>query len=246
MLKNKVALMTRASRGIGKAIAILLAKQGAKVIINYNGSKENAEETKREIEAEDGVAECYQCSVSDPSACMNMIEYIIKNYGRLDILVNNAGITKDNLLLKMTPEDFDLLIDTNLKGTFYTMKYSTKQFLKQRNGRIINISSITGLVGNAGQINYAASKAGIVGMTKSIAKELASRGITANVVAPGYIDTDMTQGMREEVKEAILDQIPLKRVGNPNDIAQAVLFLASENASYITGQVLSVDGGMHM
>lgn len=246
MLTGKVALITGASRGIGRQIALTLAEYGAAVIVNYNGSRERAEEVVAEITDKGGSAVAYQCSVSDYEACGTMITEMLARFGHIDILVNNAGITRDNLVMKMTPEDFDAVIDTNLKGTFYTIKHMYRAFLKQRAGRIINLTSVSGLLGNAGQANYAASKAGVVGLTKSMARELASRNITVNAVAPGFIDTEMTQAMTEAAREATLQQIPLKRVGIPEDIAQTVAFLASDRAGYITGQTISVDGGMHM
>lgn len=246
MLTGKVALITGASRGIGRQIALTLAEYGAAVIVNYNGSRERAEEVVAEITDKGGSAVAYQCSVSDYEACGTMITEMLARFGHIDILVNNAGITRDNLVMKMTPEDFDAVIDTNLKGTFYTIKHMYRAFLKQRAGRIINLTSVSGLLGNAGQANYAASKAGVVGLTKSMARELASRNITVNAVAPGFIDTEMTQAMTEAAREATLQQIPLKRVGIPEDIAETVAFLASDKAGYITGQTISVDGGMHM
>lgn len=246
MLTGKVALITGASRGIGRQIALTLAEYGAAVIVNYNGSRERAEEVVAEITDKGGSAVAYQCSVSDYEACGTMITEMLARCGHIDILVNNAGITRDNLVMKMTPEDFDAVIDTNLKGTFYTIKHMYRAFLKQRAGRIINLTSVSGLLGNAGQANYAASKAGVVGLTKSMARELASRNITVNAVAPGFIDTEMTQAMTEAAREATLQQIPLKRVGLPEDIAETVAFLASDRAGYITGQTISVDGGMHM
>lgn len=246
MLKNKVALVTGASRGIGRQVALSLAKEGATVIVNYNGSKEKADEVVAAIEAEGGVAESYGCNVADFEATGEMITEVVKKYGSLDILVNNAGITKDGLLLKMTEEDFDKVININLKGTFNCIKHVTRQMLKQKAGRIINMSSVVGVAGNAGQVNYAASKAGVIGMTKSAAKELGSRGITVNAIAPGYIDTDMTAVLSDDIKNQIIDSVPLKRMGQVEDIANAVVFLASDKASYITGQVLSVDGGMNM
>lgn len=244
MLTGKVALVTGASRGIGRQIALTLAEYGADVIVNYNGSREKAEEVVQEIESMGRKAAAIQCTVADFEACGKMVENMIAQFGHIDILVNNAGITKDNLMIKMSEADFDAVIETNLKGTFHMIKHMYRPFLKQKAGRIINLSSVTGILGNAGQANYAASKAGVIGLTKSVAKELAGRNITVNAVAPGYIDTDMTQAMTDTAKEAVLSQIPLKRAGTPKDIAEAVAFLASEKASYITGQVLSVDGGM--
>ena len=246
MLDNKVALVTGASRGIGRAIAERLVKDGATVIVNYNGSKEKAEAVVREIEGFGGKAEAIQCSVADYSKTEEMMDYVIKKYGRIDILVNNAGITKDGLLMKMPEADFDAVIDTNLKGSFNCMRHVARQMIKQKGGRIINISSVSGVMGNAGQMNYAASKAGVIGMTKTAARELASRGITVNAVAPGFITTDMTDVLSDSVKEAILGQIPMKTMGEPEDIAGAVAFLASDDAKYITGQVLNVNGGMAM
>lgn len=246
MLTGKVALVTGAGRGIGREIALTLAEYGADVIVNYNGSKEKAEEVAAQIEAMGRKAKAVQCSVADFDACGQMITDALAEFGHIDILVNNAGITKDNLVMKMTEADFDAVIDTNLKGTFNTIKHMYRPFLKQKAGRIINLSSVSGVLGNAGQANYAASKAGVIGLTKSMARELASRNITVNAVAPGFIDTDMTQAMTDTAKEATLAQIPLKRVGTPKDIAETVAFLASDKAAYITGQVISVDGGMAM
>ena len=244
MLSGKVALVTGAGRGIGREIALTLAEYGADVIVNYNGSKEKAEEVAAEIEKMGRKAAAVQCSVADYEACGKMITDMLADFGHIDILVNNAGITKDNLVIKMTEEDFDAIISTNLKGTFNTIKHMYRPLIKQKSGRIINLSSVSGVLGNAGQANYSASKAGVIGLTKSMARELASRNITVNAVAPGYIDTDMTQAMMDAAKEATLQQIPLKRVGTPRDIAETVAFLASDKASYITGQVISVDGGM--
>ena len=246
MLAGKVALVTGASRGIGKAIACKLAREGAKVVINYNGSKEKAEAVKSEIEAAGGQAEVYQCDVSDYTACETFIQTVIKEEGSLDILVNNAGITKDGLLMKMSEEDFDKVLDTNLKGAFNTIRFASRQMLRQKGGRIINMSSVVGVSGNAGQANYAASKAGVIGLTKAAARELASRGITVNAIAPGFIETDMTDVLSDKVKEASEAQIPLGHFGKPEDVAAAAAFLASEEAGYITGQVLHVDGGMCM
>lgn len=246
MLNGKVALVTGASRGIGREIALTLAKEGADVIINYNGSKERAEEVKNTIESAGGSASVYQCNVSDFEACEAMMKDLVKEFGHIDILVNNAGITKDNLIMKMKEEDFDAVLNINLKGTFNTIRHLSRQMLKQRSGKIINISSVSGILGNAGQANYAASKAGVIGLTKTMARELASRGITVNAVAPGFVDTEMTEVLSEEVKEAACRQIPLGRFGKPSDIANMVAFLASEKADYITGQVFSVDGGMNI
>ena len=244
MLEGKVALVTGASRGIGREIALTLAEYGADVIVNYNGSEEKAAQVKAEIEKLGRRAKMVQCSVADYEASGKMISDMLAVFGHIDILVNNAGITKDNLMIKMSEDDFDAVIDTNLKGTFNTIKHMYRAFLKQRAGRIINLSSVSGVLGNAGQANYAASKAGVIGLTKSMAKELASRNITVNAVAPGYIDTDMTQAMGDGAKEAIIAQIPLKRAGQTKDIAEMVAFLASDKASYITGQIISLDGGM--
>ena len=246
MLKEKIALITGASRGIGRQIALTFAQYGATVIVNYNGSKEKAEEVVKLVREMGGQAEAYQCSVADEEACKTMIAYILEKYGRLDILVNNAGITRDNLLMKISEQDYDAVMDTNLKGTFNTMKHTYRAFLKQRGGRIINLTSVTGLLGNAGQANYAASKAGVIGLTKSVARELASRGVTVNAIAPGFIDTEMTQAMSDAAKEATIAQIPMKKVGETADIAEMAAFLASDKAKYITGQIISVDGGMHM
>ena len=244
MLTGKNALVTGAGRGIGKAIALELAAKGAFVIVNYNGSKEAAEQTVAEIKAAGGDAFAYQCSVSDYEACGAMITALIKEYAHIDILVNNAGITRDGLLMKMSEEDFDAVINTNLKGCFNTIRHMSRYFLKQRAGKIINISSVSGILGNAGQANYSASKAGVIGLTKAVARELASRGINVNAVAPGFVETDMTDALSDSVKENLKSQIPLGKIGHPQDIAKAVAFLASPDANYITGQVLSVDGGM--
>ena len=244
MLTGKVALVTGAGRGIGRQIALTLAAQNAFVIVNYNGSKDKAEETVSEIKAAGGDAVSYKCNVSDFEECQQMITAIIKEYKHIDILVNNAGITRDGLIMKMSEDDYDAVLDTNLKGTFNTIRHMSRYFLKQKSGRIINISSVSGILGNAVQANYSASKAGVIGLTKAVARELASRGITVNAVAPGFVDTDMTDALSDSAKENLISQIPLGRTGKPQDIANAVLFLASDAAGYITGQVLSVDGGM--
>lgn len=246
MLTGKVAVVTGASRGIGRAAARKLASMGAFVVINYNGSEERAREVKQEIESENGAAEIFQCDVSDYGKCEEFIQHVIKEYGRIDILVNNAGITRDGLLMKMTEEAFGQVIDTNLKGAFHTIRFTSRQMLKQKSGRIINMSSVVGVTGNAGQANYAASKAGVIGLTKAAARELAPRGITVNAIAPGFIETDMTDALPEKVKEASVAQIPLGSFGKPEQVAAAVAFLASEDAGYITGQVIHVDGGMVM
>lgn len=244
MLTGKTAVITGASRGIGKAVAMKFAKEGAQIAINYNGSKEKAEEVKQEIEALGVKAEVYQCNVSDYAACEEFLKQVVKDFGRINILVNNAGITKDNLLMKMSEEDFDKVIEVNLKGTFNCIRFVSRQMLKQKGGRIINMSSVVGVLGNAGQANYAASKAGVIGLTKSAARELASRHITVNAIAPGFIQTDMTDVLSDAVKESMSSQIPLGDFGLPEDIANTAAFLASEDARYITGQVIHVDGGM--
>lgn len=246
MLENKVALVTGAGRGIGRAIAIALAKEGAEVVVNYNGSEERAKEVKQTIEENGGKASIYKCNVSDFEACEAMIKDIVKEHGRLDILVNNAGITKDGLIMKMKEEDFDSVLNVNLKGTFNTIRHSARQMLRQKSGKIINISSVSGILGNAGQANYAASKAGVIGLTKTMARELGSRGITVNVIAPGFVDTEMTGVLSEEIRENACRQIILGRFGKPEDIANVAVFLASDKADYITGQVISVDGGMNV
>lgn len=246
LLENQVAVITGASRGIGRQIARSMAEEGAIVIINYNGSKARADETAEEIRSFGGQAETCQCDVSDFNQAAGLMEYVVKTYGRVDILVNNAGITRDNLLMKMSEEEFDAVLNTNLKGAFNCIRHVSRQMIKQRSGKIINISSVSGVLGNAGQANYSASKAGIIGLTKSAAREMVSRNITVNAIAPGFIDTEMTQVLSESVRTAAEAQIPMKRFGKTEDIANMAVFLASEKAGYITGQVIHVDGGMAM
>ncbi len=245
-LAGKVALVTGAGRGIGRSIALTLAEMGAVVLVNYNGSRERALEVAAEIEKAGGQGEAIGCDVSDYDACGKMAEEVIRKYARLDILVNNAGITKDNLILRMTEAEYDRVLDTNLKGAFNTIRHFSRYFLKQRSGKIINISSVTGVMGNAGQANYAASKAGLIGLTKSVARELAGRGVCVNAVAPGFINTEMTDALNEKVRENMLAAIPVGRMGSGEDVAGLVAFLAGGRSDYITGQVICVDGGMAM
>ncbi|MEG1001983.1 3-oxoacyl-[acyl-carrier-protein] reductase [Clostridium sp.] len=246
MLKNKCAIVTGASRGIGKAIAKKLASLGANIVLNYRSNEEEALKVQEEILAYGVEVLLYKCDISDFNAVSEMVKCSKEKFGNIDIMVNNAGITKDTLILRMKEEDFDKVIDVNLKGVFNCLKAITPIMVKQKVGRIVNLSSVVGLVGNAGQVNYAASKAGVIGMTKSLAKEVGSRGITVNAVAPGFIDTDMTEILGEKFKEEAKKNIPLKRLGNPEDVAGAVAYLVGDDASYITGQVLNVDGGMVM
>lgn len=246
LLENKLAIVTGAGRGIGRQIALTLAQEGAFVIVNYNGSEAAALEVVSKIEEAGGKAEAVKCSVADFAAAEEMIRTIYKKYGHIDILVNNAGITRDNLLMKMKEEEFDAVIATNLKGSFNMMRHTARYFLKQKSGSIINISSVSGIIGNPGQMNYCASKAGVIGMTKSMARELASRGIRVNAVAPGFIETAMTEQMTDEARRAGMAMIPFGRYGTTQEIADAVAFLASDKAAYITGQVLCVDGGIAM
>ncbi|CAM3699712.1 3-oxoacyl-[acyl-carrier-protein] reductase [Mesobacillus zeae] len=245
-LEGKVALVTGASRGIGREIALELAREGADVAVNYSGSEARALETAEEIKKLGRNAIVIQADVSSSESVERMVKETIGAFGKLDILINNAGITKDNLIMRMKESDWDDVININLKGVFLCTKAVTRQMMKQRSGRIINISSIVGVMGNAGQANYVAAKAGVIGLTKTSAKELASRGITVNAVAPGFITTDMTDKLPEEVKAEMLKSIPLAKLGEPADIARTVIFLAGEDSRYITGQTLHVDGGMVM
>lgn len=244
MLTGKVALVTGASRGIGAVIAQTLAASRAYVYVNYNGSADRAAAVVSQITQAGAQAEAIQCDVADFDACKEMVDAVIAKSGRIDILVNNAGITRDGLLMKMSEEDYDKVMNTNLKGAFNTIRHASRYLLKQRSGKIVNMTSVSGILGNAGQANYSASKAGMIGLTKSVARELASRGINVNAVAPGYVDTEMTDALSDKVKEQLLAQIPLGRAATPQDIANVVLFLVSDQAAYMTGQVLSVDGGM--
>ena len=244
LLENKIAVVTGAGRGIGRGIALALAREGAMVVVNYNGSKERAEEVVRTIEEAGGKAVAIQCNISDFEAAKEFFANVVKEYGKIDILVNNAGITKDNLMMKMSEEEFQSVIQTNLAGTFHGVKFVTRPMMKQRQGRIINIASVSGVIGNMGQANYSASKAGVIGLTKAAAKELASRNITVNAVAPGFVATEMTDVLSDSVKEAAVATIPLGRFGDVEDIAETVVFLASDKAKYITGQVICVDGGI--
>lgn len=244
MLTGKIALITGASRGIGKEIAKTLARDGAFVIINYNGSQAAAEAAVKEIEEAGGAGAAYPCNVADYHAVEAMMKAIVAEYGHLDILVNNAGIAKDNLIMKMKEEEFDDVISINLKGAFNTIKHISRQMLKQKSGTIINITSVSGILGNAGQANYAAAKAGMIGLTKTMARELAAREIRVNAIAPGFIQTEMTEKMKEEALTKGIEQIPFRRLGTTREIANVVRFLASEEASYITGQTIHVDGGM--
>ena len=246
MEENKTVFVTGASRGIGKEVALKFADKGYNVVINYVSSKTNVEELKEEFEKKGVKALIMQADVTNKEAIEELVKKAIEEFGQIDVLVNNAGITKDNLLMRMSEEEFDKVIEINLKGTYIVTKAVTKYMMKKRKGSIINLSSVVGVAGNAGQCNYAASKAGIIGFTKSVAKELASRNIRANAVAPGFIETDMTAILSDEVKENIHNQIPLKRMGTAKEVANLIYFLGSDESAYITGQVINVDGGMVM
>ena len=241
-LNGKTALVTGASRGIGRAIALRLAEDGANVAVIYAGSADKAKAVVNEITALGVNAKAYRCNVADSAAVNETVKAVTNDLGKIDILVNNAGITRDGLMLRMKDEDFDAVLDTNLKGAFNMIRACYSGFIRKKSGRIINISSVSGIMGNAGQANYSASKAGVIGLTKSVARELASRGITCNAVAPGFIQTDMTENLGDN--NPLLNSIPLGRMGKPEDIAEAVAFLASDSAAYITGEVLKVDGGL--
>lgn len=243
---GKIVIVTGASRGIGRAIALELGTNGATVVVNYNSSEGPAQEVLALIKEAGGDGMVYQADVSDDEQVTTMVKTVTKEYGQLDIFVNNAGTTRDNVIMMLKPEDFDTVINTNLRSAWLCSKAASRTMMRKRTGRIINITSVVGISGNGGQTNYSASKAGMIGLTKSLAKEVASRGITVNAVAPGFIGTDMTSDLSEDVKETAISHIPLGRMGEPSDIAKAVAFLASDDAKYITGQVLVVDGGMVM
>ncbi|WP_213423301.1 3-oxoacyl-[acyl-carrier-protein] reductase [Bhargavaea massiliensis] len=245
-LTGKSAIVTGASRGIGRAIAIALAKEGAKVAVNFAGSEDKAAETVRMIEEAGGEAFAVRASVSSQEDVKQLVSETMERFGSVDILVNNAGITKDNLLMRMKEEEWDDVLSTNLKGVFLCTKAVARPMMKKRSGTIVNLASVVGVAGNAGQANYVAAKAGVIGLTKTAAKELAARGIRVNAVAPGFITTDMTDKLPEDVKEGMLAQIPLGKLGDPEHVARAVVFLASDDSEYITGQTLHVDGGMVM
>lgn len=246
MLNGKTALVTGGSRGIGRAIALKLAENGADVAIFYAGNQAAAEETVSAIAALGRKAQAYQCDVSDFAASKQAVSAVLKEFGGVDILVNNAGITRDTLVFTMKEGDFDAVLGTNLKGTFNMIKHCYGNFIKKKSGRIINISSVTGIMGNAGQANYAASKAGVIGLTKSVARELAPRGVCCNAIAPGYINTEMTQALDESAAQALQSMIPMGRVGQAEDVAALAVFLAGDGAKYITGEVIRVDGGIAM
>lgn len=244
--ENKTAVVTGGSRGIGLAIATKLAKEGANIAILYVGDENEGIKAKEELSQYGTKVEQYFCDVSNFEESKKVVDKVIEDFGSIEILVNNAGITRDKLVLNMDEKDFDAVINVNLKGTFNMIKHTYKHFMKKRYGRIVSTSSVVGIMGNAGQANYSASKAGIIGMTKSVAKELAGRGVTVNAVAPGYIGTDMTNALSDKVKDAMKAQIPAKRIGTPEDVANVVAFLCSDDAAYVTGEVIKVDGGLAM
>ncbi|NLJ30723.1 MAG: 3-oxoacyl-[acyl-carrier-protein] reductase [Clostridiales bacterium] len=245
-LQGKTAVVTGGSRGIGKAIALRLAQCGAQVAVIYAGNEAAANETCAQIAQEGGAAKAYRCDVSDYAQTEQTVKAVLGDFGKIDILVNNAGIVRDALILSMTEQDFEQVVNTNLKGAFHMIKHTYRQFMKQRSGRIINIASVSGISGNAGQANYSSAKAGMIGLTKSVARELAARGVTCNAIAPGFIETDMTAQLSDKVKEAALQTIPLRRLGTPQDVANLAAFLAGDEAGYITGAVIQVDGGLCM
>ena len=245
-MKGKTALITGAGRGIGRAAAVALAQAGANVVINYAGNETTALETEKLCKKSGAETFLIKGNVEKAQDCAKMVEETVKRFGRIDILVNNAGITRDNILMKMTDEEFDQVIATNLRGTYLMMKAVSRIMMKQRYGRIINLASVVGIMGNSGQVNYAASKGGVIAMTKSFAREIATKGVTVNAVAPGFIDTDMTKALPETARDVISQSIPQKRLGQPEDVANGILFFAKEETGYITGQVLCIDGGMCM
>lgn len=246
MLKNKTALITGGSRGIGEVIALKMATNGADIAIVYIGDESEALNVENQIKALGRKVKCYSCDVSNFTDTETTVKQILDDFGKVDILVNNAGITRDKLMIQMTEAEYDMVLDVNLKGAFNMTRHLSRSFIKQKSGTVINISSIVGLMGNVGQVNYVASKAGLIGMTKSVAKELASKNITCNAIAPGYITSVMTDAMTDEAKDRLYAAIPLKRTGTPDDVANTALFLASDMASYITGEVIKVDGGLYV
>ncbi|TQI67733.1 3-oxoacyl-[acyl-carrier-protein] reductase [Clostridium sp. KNHs216] len=246
MLKGKTAVVTGGSRGIGKAIALRLAQEGADVAILYAGNEAAAQETCSLIGQSGVTAKAYRCDVADDRQTKETVDAILADFGGIDILVNNAGVVRDGLILSMKEEDFDTVVNTNLKGAFHMIKHTYRHFMKKRSGRIINITSVSGVTGNAGQANYSSAKAGLIGLTKSTAKELAARNVTCNAIAPGFIDTDMTAALTDKVREAAVEAIPLKRMGTPGDIAALAAFLAGDEAGYLTGEVIKMDGGLCM
>lgn len=246
MLNNKTALITGASRGLGRAIALNMAKNGANVAIIYAGNEQAAKETCEKAAQYGVTAKIYKCDVSDFNATKQLCDQVISDFGKINILVNNAGITNDKLILQMKEDDFDKVVDINLKGAFNMIKHTFSHFMKNKSGRIINITSVVGMMGNSGQANYSSAKAGLIGLTKSTAREFASRGITCNAIAPGFIDTDMTKDISEAAKKALVDSIPMKKIGTPDDVANLAVFLASDLSGYITGEIIKIDGGLYI